>query len=100
VLTAMAIARAQIMLFSTGRGAPQGFPLAPVLKICGNPHTYQHMSSDMDVNAGEVLEGRALEDVAGEIRTCAVGIMNGRPAKAEVNGQGGILCLYAFTPAF
>jgi len=65
VLTAMAIARAQIMLFSTGRGAPQGFPLAPVLKICGNPHTYQHMSSDMDVNAGEIITGESSIDELG-----------------------------------
>ena len=39
ILTGMAATGAQVMMFSTGRGAPQGFPSMPVIKICGNPHT-------------------------------------------------------------
>ncbi|MBQ8852047.1 MAG: UxaA family hydrolase, partial [Oscillibacter sp.] len=41
ILTGMAITGAQAMCFSTGRGAPQGFPTMPVLKICGNPVTFE-----------------------------------------------------------
>ena len=43
ILTGMAAAGAQVMLFSTGRGAPQGFPSMPIIKICGNPNTYERM---------------------------------------------------------
>ena len=39
ILTGMAATGAQCMMFSTGRGAPQGFPSMPVIKICGNPNT-------------------------------------------------------------
>ena len=52
ILTGMAATGAQFMIFSTGRGAPQGFPTMPVLKVCGNPNTYERMSHDMDINAG------------------------------------------------
>ena len=52
ILTGMACTGAQCMLFSTGRGAPQGFPTMPVIKICGNPNTYERMIRDMDINAG------------------------------------------------
>jgi len=40
LLSGMAVAGADVILFSTGRGAPQGFPVVPVVKICGNPITY------------------------------------------------------------
>ncbi len=43
ILTGMAATGAQCMMFSTGRGAPQGFPSMPVIKICGNPNTYTRM---------------------------------------------------------
>ena len=39
ILTGMAATGAQFMMFSTGRGAPQGFPSMPVIKVCGNPNT-------------------------------------------------------------
>ena len=57
ILTGMAATGAQIMLFSTGRGAPQGFPSMPVMKICGNPNTYERMKYDMDLNAGRIITG-------------------------------------------
>ncbi len=47
ILTGMAATGAQFMMFSTGRGAPQGFPSMPVIKICGNPNTYERMEDDM-----------------------------------------------------
>ena len=59
ILTGMAASGAQVMLFSTGRGAPQGFPSMPVIKICGNPNTYERMKYDMDLNAGRIITGEA-----------------------------------------
>ena len=67
ILTGMAATGAQFMLFSTGRGAPQGFPTMPVLKICGNPNTYKRMQHDMDLNAGRIITGeRSIEEVGEE----------------------------------
>ncbi|MEA4891264.1 MAG: UxaA family hydrolase [Peptococcaceae bacterium] len=66
ILTGMACTGAQFMMFSTGRGAPQGFPSMPVIKICGNPNTYTRMSEDMDVNAGLIITGEKSIDQVGE----------------------------------
>lgn len=66
ILTGMAATGAQCMMFSTGRGAPQGFPSMPVIKICGNPNTYTRMEQDMDINAGLILTGDKTIDQVGE----------------------------------
>ena len=66
ILTGMACTGAQVMMFSTGRGAPQGFPSMPVIKICGNPETYARMENDMDLNAGLIINGQKTIDEVGE----------------------------------
>jgi len=84
ILTGMALSGAQCMMFSTGRGAPQGFPIMPVLKICGNPQTFARMSDDMDFNAGRVVTGEVSLEKAGEeafAHLCRV--MSGEETKNE-----------------
>ena len=66
ILTGMAATGAQFMMFSTGRGAPQDFPSMPVIKVCGNPNTYQRMEQDMDLNAGLIITGEKTIDQVGE----------------------------------
>lgn len=84
ILTAMAATGAQFMLFSTGRGAPQGFPSMPVIKICGNPNTYQHMKNDMDLNAGLIITGaKTIEQVGEETFAKLLRVMNGEMTKNE-----------------
>ncbi len=99
-MAALAAAGAQLIIFTTGRGTPVGFPIVPVIKVASTSRLYELMEDDMDVNAGTVLEGSTLEDVAAELRTLAVDVMNGAQPKAEQNNQGGIVCLAAMTPAF
>jgi altronate dehydratase large subunit len=67
LMSGMAVGGADIILFSTGRGAPQGFPIVPVVKICGNPITYDRMDRDMDVNAGKVVTGEMSIEQLGEL---------------------------------
>lgn len=84
ILTGMAATGAQVMCFSTGRGAPQGFPSMPVLKICGNPHTYQRMSEDMDINAGLIITGeKTIEEVGEEAFAQLLRTLNGEMTKNE-----------------
>ena len=66
ILTGMAATGAQVLMFSTGRGAPQGFCSMPVIKICGNPITYARMSHDMDLNAGRIITGEKTIEQVGE----------------------------------
>ncbi|MDA0868805.1 MAG: UxaA family hydrolase, partial [Proteobacteria bacterium] len=36
---------------------PSGNPLAPTIKICGNPQTLEHWGDGIDVNLSGVLAG-------------------------------------------
>ena len=84
ILTGMACSGAQIMMFSTGRGAPQGYPIMPVVKVCSNPVTYQHMEQDMDINAGLILEGKkTIEQVGEEVFAKILETLNGEMSKNE-----------------
>ena len=84
ILTGMAATGAQFMMFSTGRGAPQGFPCMPVIKICGNPNTYEHMKNDMDVNAGVIIEGKnSIDEIGEEAFQKMLRVLNGEMTKNE-----------------
>jgi altronate dehydratase large subunit len=90
----------QVILFTTGRGTPAGFPVVPVVKVASTSRLFSSMEDDMDVNAGVVLEGRSLEDVAEATTSLMLDVMNGAPTKAEINDTSGIVCLYTLTPSF
>ncbi len=84
ILTGMAATGAQVMMFSTGRGSPQGFPTMPVIKICGNPNTYERMQNDMDLNAGVILEGsKSIHDVGEEAFELLLRVLSGEQTKNE-----------------
>ena len=84
ILTGMAATGAQFMMFSTGRGAPQGFPSMPVIKICGNPNTYQRMENDMDLNAGLIITGdKTIEQVGEEAFAKLLRVLSGEMTKNE-----------------
>ena len=97
ILTAMAATGAQFMMFSTGRGAPQGFPSMPVIKICGNPNTYEHLKHDMDLNAGRIITGEAsIEEVGEEAFQMMLRVLNGEMTHNEALSYFGsmdICCL-------
>lgn len=98
-MTGLAAAGCQVIVFTTGRGNPIGFPAVPVIKVASNSRLYKAMEEDMDVNAGAVLEGKSLQEVALELRMLLLRVLEGEPTKAEVNRQEGILCLYTTTPS-
>lgn len=84
ILTGMACTGAQFMIFSTGRGAPQGFPSMPVIKVCGNPNTYERMIHDMDLNAGVIIQGKkTIEQVGEEAFEKVIHVLNGEMTKNE-----------------
>jgi len=93
-LTGLAAAGAQVIIFTTGRGNPIGFPLVPVIKVISTTRAYRRLEDDVDVNAGAVLEGRSLDDLGNEIHDLLWRVMGGELTKAEINRQDGILCMY------
>jgi altronate hydrolase len=77
-----------------------GSAIAPVIKICANPHTYRKLSGDMDIDAGRILEGRGtLDEVGGEIFQRILDVAAGQPTVSEQLGhQEFILTYKAFEP--
>lgn len=99
ILTGMAATGAQFMLFSTGRGAPQGFPSMPVIKVCGNPNTYARMQHDMDLNAGVIIEGKkSIDEVGEEAFALLVQVLNGRMTKNEAIHYISTMDIYCLGP--
>lgn len=84
ILTGMACTGAQVMMFSTGRGAPQGFPSMPVIKVCGNPETYARMADDLDINAGLIITGeKTIEEVGEEAFAALLRVLGGEMTRNE-----------------
>ncbi len=99
ILTGMACTGAQSMLFSTGRGAPQGFPTMPVIKICGNPITYDRMIHDMDINAGLIVKGeKSIDQVGEEAFSYLLRVLSGETTKNETLGYYGSIDIYTIGP--
>lgn len=99
ILTGMAATGAQFMMFSTGRGAPQGFPTMPVLKVCGNPNTYENMQHDMDLNAGTIITGEQSIQEVGEAAFAAIlDLLSGRQTKNETLGYHSSIDIYTLGP--
>ena len=99
ILTGMAATGAQLMCFSTGLGAPQGFPSMPVIKICGNPHTFERMEEDMDINAGLVITGeRSIEEVADEVFAKIIRVLGGEMTKNEAIGYFSAIDIHCLGP--
>jgi altronate dehydratase large subunit len=99
-MAGLAAGGTQLMVFTTGRGNPLGFPIVPVIKVASTSKLFNHMEDDMDINAGLVLEGSSLEETAEEIKAKIIKVINGQLTKAEVNQQNGIICLYTSHAAF
>lgn len=94
VTTGHAAAGAQIVCFPTGRGTPSGFPGVPVIKITGNPRTFERMKENIDINAGTVILGeKTLQEVGEEIYREILAVASGKMSKAEVLGHDEQFCI-------
>jgi len=83
----MAAAGAQIIVFSTGRGATLGHAIVPMIHVCSHPQTYQKMAEDMDINAGTIIEGKeSITEVGKRIFAEIKEVASGKLTKAEEFG--------------
>ncbi len=91
---------AHLILFTTGRGSVTGSAVAPVIKVCANPDTYDKLAGDMDINAGRILRGEAtLDQVGREIFDRVLATAAGEPTASERLGHQEFLLTYkSFEP--
>lgn len=84
-LTGVASAGCQVILFSTGLGAPQGFPIVPVIKISGNQNTCEHLREHIDVDVSTIIKGEEkIEEAGDRIFEEIVEVASGKRVKAEL----------------
>ena len=83
--TALAVAGATVLLFTTGRGTPLGFPV-PTLKIASNSGLAARKPRWIDFDAGPIAsEGRSMEEMAEALWRLILDTASGRPARNEEN---------------
>ncbi len=81
-LTGLAAAGANAIVFSTGLGAPQGFPFVPVTKITGNPYTWEKLAEHIDLFI-ELTDKSGIAAAGGVLYQEILAIASGKKTKAE-----------------
>jgi altronate dehydratase large subunit len=74
---------AQVVAFTTGRGSTTGNPIAPVIKVTGNPKTWDRMANNMDVTASTVFDGESLDAVGERVYEELLAVADGKRTAAE-----------------
>ncbi len=95
MLTGLAAAGCNVIVFTTGRGAPQGFPFVPVIKVTGNARTWQMMGEHMDACVSDVTLGReSFADAGCRVFADLMEVASGKLVKAEVCGYNNSMNIY------
>ncbi len=77
-----------VLCFTTGRGSAYGNKPTPSIKLATNTPMYERMREDMDIDCGDVLSGRSLEEKGREIFETVLRVASGERTKSEELGYG------------
>ena len=95
ILTGLAAAGCNVIVFATGRGAPQGFPFVPVLKITGSRTAVLKMRDHIDMDLSAVIEGTdTIPDAGKQILEELVRVASGGITRAEISGNDNSMDIY------
>ena len=83
--TALASCGCHLVLFTTGRGTPFG-TFVPTMKIATNPYLASHKKNWIDFSAGQLVEGRTMQELVPEFIDKVLAVASGELAKNEENG--------------
>jgi len=81
-ITGIAAAGATVMMFSTGKGAPWGFPFVPMIKVTGNPTTCNCLSDLMDFCVNPAAD-ETREERGARLYQEILDVASGKMTKAE-----------------
>ena len=83
----LSAAGAHMVLFTTGRGTPMGFPV-PTIKISTNTPLAERKSNWIDFNAGPFADGTAtMDELADQLFQLVLDVASGRAqTRTELNG--------------
>jgi altronate dehydratase large subunit len=99
LLTGLASAGCNLIAFTTGRGAPQGFPFIPVLKISANRNTWKKLSDHIDLDVSGIMSGtKGIEEEGERIFHELIEVAGGKRTKAETLGYVNSMDIYMTGP--
>lgn len=88
-ITGMVAGGANVVCFTTGRGSVYGCKPVPSIKLATNSPLYRHMSEDMDLNCGSIVDGETtIEEMGQAIFELILDTASGRKTKSELLGFG------------
>jgi altronate hydrolase len=87
-VTGLVAGGCNVVVFTTGRGSCFGCKPVPTIKVASNTPMYERMNDDMDLNAGEILSGRSVDEVGREIFEQILAVASGQKTKSEQHGYG------------
>ncbi len=87
-VTGMVAGGANLIAFTTGRGSCFGFKPTPSFKIASNSSLYNRLPDDMDFNAGQVVEGRTVDEVGEDLFQALLETASGKKTCSEQIGIG------------
>ena len=77
----------QITVFTTGRGTPSGNPIAPVIKVTGNAHTFEWMNDFIDFDtSASISNKKTIPELGEELLGLIVRVASGELVKHEKFG--------------
>lgn len=85
--TGQAAAACNVILFVTGRGTPTNSSIVPTVKIVNTTERYKLMADDIDINAGQYLDGQSMPDLTTEAMDQVVSIASGQRTLGEKRNQ-------------
>ena len=83
--TALASCGCHIVLFTTGRGTPFG-TFVPTMKVATNPVLAKNKPHWVDFSAGQLVEGRTMQEIVPEFIDKVLAVASGEKARNEENG--------------
>ncbi|TMQ14515.1 MAG: altronate dehydratase [Deltaproteobacteria bacterium] len=87
-VTGLVAGGANLVCFTTGRGSVFGCKPSPSIKLATSSTLYRHMTEDMDLDCGTILDGASIEDVGRQIVDEIFAVASGKRTKSELLGFG------------
>lgn len=76
-----------MLFFVTGNGSITNFPYVPTIKIITTTERYQLLTREMDVNAGEYLDGKPMDVLGMETFQLTLDVASGQLSAGELAGH-------------
>ncbi len=80
---------ANLIVFTTGRGSAYGCQPSPSLKVATNTALWDRQQDDMDINCGQIIEGKfSIDEMGEQIFQMILACASGKPSRSELHGYG------------